>query len=208
MGRRVGAKRAGRAPARRKKGSSLLRPRARRQPELLGREGGGGGGGGGGDGGCAFPIWRRWLTSPEDVAQPARGGAGPEGAGSPGRGPGGGGEGGDPLTVTPSRALGYPRALALDLASLGRRARGPPPVAHDVSSLRPPPPWPLEKEGLQPETGEAPHEWGSRGLARVDPAQPQAMPLPPPTPPCSELAAGGGKGRAGRQGPGLESGVP
>lgn len=47
MGRRVGAKRAGQAPAKRRKSSSLLRSRAPRQPELLGKEGGGGGGGGG-----------------------------------------------------------------------------------------------------------------------------------------------------------------
>lgn len=198
MGRRVGAKRAGRASARRKKGSSLLRTRAPRQLELLSREGGGGGGGGGGGdgGGSAFPIWRRWLTSPEDVAQPARGGAGRGGTGGRRKRRAG--------TWRRGRRWGsahYDPFLGPGVsAGASRQARGPPPVDRDVSSLRPPPPSPLEKSGLQPETGEAPHEWGSRGLGEGGPrsASRHALTFPDTT------ILGVGRGRGERRGGGRE----
>lgn len=54
---------AGLRQTRRRGVPSCLRPRPLKRPEL--RSGGGGGGG-------ASPIWRHRLTSPEDVAEPAR----------------------------------------------------------------------------------------------------------------------------------------
>ncbi|XP_027792042.2 uncharacterized protein [Marmota flaviventris] len=61
MRRQVGVKRVGPASAGRET-SAFLPAAAPTQPKLPS-----------GGGGRGLPIWRRWLTSPEDVAEPARG---------------------------------------------------------------------------------------------------------------------------------------
>ena len=191
MGRRAGAKRAGRASGR-ARGFFLPAVAAHGLPELRG--GGGGGGGGSGGGGGAFPIWRRRLTSLEDVARPRRGGSGERRkrrAGTRGSG----------LAVyePPSAPRVSPGARPF----LGVPSPpGPPPPSRDVSFLRPPSPVSPKEPGLEPESGKAPANPGSLGLARLNPALSGAVPLAPQTPPSSELASpGAAETRLGIRGP-------
>ncbi|KAL0628623.1 LOW QUALITY PROTEIN: hypothetical protein AAY473_001944 [Plecturocebus cupreus] len=158
---------------------SCLQPRPPKQPEL--RDGGGGGGGGGG----AFPIWRPQLTSPEDVADSARQGVGqevPEAAG-------GARAGGDPLPLPPTLLPALGACLFLSV-----------PAPPDLRSCSPTPetcppsfrsPFPPHYPGLEPEPGRPPTPTNrrSRGHAKVDPAQPSAVPSAPQAPLASEAAA-------------------
>lgn len=189
MRRRVGAKREGRASAGRKRGSFLPAAVA---PEAARVQGGGGGGGGGG-----LPIWRRPLTSPEDVAQLARGGNGERRkrrVGARRRDP----THGDPPLMTPSPALGSPLTLALSWRPFA--ARPAVPLPRCVSTVR----LPLRasrnaKAPLRVAGSGAPRRWAPLGL-QLRPSR--------PTPPSEALASGGmAETRPGIRGPhGTEEG--
>lgn len=193
MRRRVGAKREGRASAGRKRGSF---------PEAARAQGGGGGGGGGGGSGGGLPIWRRPLTSPEDVAQLARGGNGERRkrrkrrAGPHARGPSANDSLPGPGVSAGARAL---------LASLRRPACRPPPA---MCLHRPPPSSRREEPELEPETGKAPIRVAGSGAPRR--WAPLGLQLRPsrPTPPSEALASGGmAQTRPGIRGPhGTEEG--
>nr|XP_033708666.1 basic proline-rich protein-like [Tursiops truncatus] len=189
MGRRAGAKQAGRSSGR-ARGSFLPAVAAQGLPEFRG----GGGRGGGSGGGGAFPIWRRRLTSLEDVARPRRGGPGERRKRRAGtRGPG--------LDV--NDPLSAPRVSPGARPFLGVPSPpGPPPPSRDVSFLRSPSPVSPKEPGLEPESGKAPANPDTLGLARVNPAPSGAVPLAPQTPPSSELASpGAAETRLGIRGP-------
>ncbi|XP_060001994.1 uncharacterized protein LOC132517998 [Lagenorhynchus albirostris] len=140
------------------------------------------------------------MAAPADVT----GGCGKAAAGRAGRTPEAAGR--DPGAGTrcqrPSlRPPGLPRRSPFSWGSFAARP-APPPPSRDVSFLRSPSPVSPKEPGLEPESGKAPANPDRRGLARVNPAPSEAVPLAPQTPPSSELASpGAAETRLGIRGP-------